>query len=388
MTKSLSIRLCCALLAIVAPRAEAIPAFARTQQLKCASCHSYYPQLNDFGERFRENGYQVPGQPKDLRATSQFRLPVSIHVAGVYSAHTDYGLSGRRAAVTTAEVLSGGSLAPNLGYCLVYSPYMNETENVMGQSGRLDQGSVVFTDLWGAGFSVRAGRFEPAYDAFSVQRSILTDPIVYSAAYGYSIGDGMEITKQGSGSWRFSLGRAVGVRDDPRQTSLQGYYLRVAKGLGRGEGGSPEQRLGLTCYAGEKTDVFYMGGPLGDQWLLAQRHHTWSVALDASLSRGRSNLALQYIVGRAAIGLPYSEPDLTGGIAQMTYSLSKRRVGYATFDWLNTDALALDQWSVGCRYYPSSNVALHAGSVHWRDRYGFLSAASHDALTAGVDISY
>lgn len=41
--------------------AEAIPAFARKYTLDCAACHTAPPRLNTFGERFLENGYQLPG---------------------------------------------------------------------------------------------------------------------------------------------------------------------------------------------------------------------------------------------------------------------------------------------------------------------------------------
>ena len=40
---------------------EAVPAFSRKYQIECTSCHTRPPRLNPFGERFLENGYQVPG---------------------------------------------------------------------------------------------------------------------------------------------------------------------------------------------------------------------------------------------------------------------------------------------------------------------------------------
>ena len=41
--------------------AEAIPAFAQKYTLNCTTCHTAPPQINTFGERFLENGYQLPG---------------------------------------------------------------------------------------------------------------------------------------------------------------------------------------------------------------------------------------------------------------------------------------------------------------------------------------
>jgi hypothetical protein len=41
---------------------QAIPEFARKYGFNCNMCHVGYTKLNDFGQRFRDNGYQIPGQ--------------------------------------------------------------------------------------------------------------------------------------------------------------------------------------------------------------------------------------------------------------------------------------------------------------------------------------
>src|SRR5215469_18061561 len=42
-----------------AGRAYAIPAFARKYNLPCSACHEAWPKLNNFGQVFRDNGYQL-----------------------------------------------------------------------------------------------------------------------------------------------------------------------------------------------------------------------------------------------------------------------------------------------------------------------------------------
>jgi len=42
------------------PRANAIPAFSRKYGTSCATCHSDFPELNDFGEAFKKNGFKFP----------------------------------------------------------------------------------------------------------------------------------------------------------------------------------------------------------------------------------------------------------------------------------------------------------------------------------------
>lgn len=48
-----------ALLGIAAQPAQAIPAFARKYGLPCSACHTAWPELNNFGQTFRDNGYQL-----------------------------------------------------------------------------------------------------------------------------------------------------------------------------------------------------------------------------------------------------------------------------------------------------------------------------------------
>jgi hypothetical protein len=49
------------LLAVLVPqRASAIPLFAQRYRLQCGACHSVLPELNAFGNAFRNHGYQLP----------------------------------------------------------------------------------------------------------------------------------------------------------------------------------------------------------------------------------------------------------------------------------------------------------------------------------------
>src|SRR5260221_7935889 len=39
--------------------ASALPAFARKYGLRCSACHERWPMLNYFGQKFKDNGYQL-----------------------------------------------------------------------------------------------------------------------------------------------------------------------------------------------------------------------------------------------------------------------------------------------------------------------------------------
>ena len=45
--------------------AEAIPAFSRQQKTECSTCHTIYPELNEYGDAFLKNGYVPLVKPSD-----------------------------------------------------------------------------------------------------------------------------------------------------------------------------------------------------------------------------------------------------------------------------------------------------------------------------------
>lgn len=55
----LAIGFCAAVIVLGTP-ASAIPLFAQRYHLQCGACHSVLPELNAFGNQFRNRGYQLP----------------------------------------------------------------------------------------------------------------------------------------------------------------------------------------------------------------------------------------------------------------------------------------------------------------------------------------
>jgi hypothetical protein len=45
---------------LIAPEADAIPAFSRKYQTSCSTCHLDFPKLNDFGKAFKDAGFKFP----------------------------------------------------------------------------------------------------------------------------------------------------------------------------------------------------------------------------------------------------------------------------------------------------------------------------------------
>lgn len=71
------------LLAVMLPSpkpANAIPAFARKYGLPCSACHITWPELNNFGQVFRDNGYQLMNDRDSPITRDASYFPASIRI--------------------------------------------------------------------------------------------------------------------------------------------------------------------------------------------------------------------------------------------------------------------------------------------------------------------
>ena len=164
------------LLAIIQP-ANALPAFARKYGLRCSACHESWPMLNYFGQKFKDNGYQLMNDkdapiwqnpaywPITLRmtpfwsreSTNKIAADTATGVAGL--ATTGFNLSG-------LDILTGGTLEKNISFLLV--PSSDETGSFHFESVnvRFDN---LFHSPW---LNVKVGKME--LDSFISEKRTLT----------------------------------------------------------------------------------------------------------------------------------------------------------------------------------------------------------------------
>ena len=60
--------------------AQAIPAFARKYGLPCSACHIGWPELNNFGQVFRDNGYQMMNDMDSPITRDASYFPMTIRI--------------------------------------------------------------------------------------------------------------------------------------------------------------------------------------------------------------------------------------------------------------------------------------------------------------------
>ncbi|WP_455378102.1 hypothetical protein [Petrachloros mirabilis] len=111
------------------PKANAIPAFARKYGLACNVCHvPGFPKLNDFGNQFRDQGYQF-GADVDLPTHESITMgywPLSLRTTVGYQAasvRTDgSGVTTGGFGFTGLDILGFGTLARDISFGVVYTP--------------------------------------------------------------------------------------------------------------------------------------------------------------------------------------------------------------------------------------------------------------------------
>lgn len=394
---------------------EAVPVFAREYGFNCTMCHSSVPRLNDYGERFRQNGYQLPGRESEGRTILQGPPPFAVRVSGGYTSYTTENMTDSKELseflMNGVDVFSSGLLAPDVGYFVVLLPEMKEARGVEGQDGTLESGNVIFSNLGTPWLNVRAGRMEPASTAFSVKRKMTVSPYeVYSfGAPGVvtlaDTQDGVEVSGHGRGLV-YAVGYLNGSENNAADDAPQDAYARASVVVGAGEGQTAGQRIGVVGYAGRSrpapspvaepaATLASAGDPVAARPAEApdQRENLGRYGLDASLNLGPWNLAILYLQGNDDHTLWGTDKDVqfTGGFAELSVMPCTHVVMLGRFDWVDTPG-DIDQdvtrWTGGARFYVVDNLALHAEYSHRRQDQPEGPTATEDFTTLRMDLAF
>jgi hypothetical protein len=161
--------------------ATALPAFARKYGMPCSSCHEAWPMLSPFGQRFKDNGYQM-GNDRDAPIFQQaaywpvtFRITPIWHRESVGSASVDgsAGPGGNLAKITTQgfdlsglDFHTGGTLANNFSFYVLPSSDATASFHFESVWARMDN---VFGTPW---INIKMGKFE--LDNLLSEKRILT----------------------------------------------------------------------------------------------------------------------------------------------------------------------------------------------------------------------
>ena len=183
--------------------ASALPAFARKYGLRCSACHESWPMLNYFGQKFKDNGYQLmndrdspiwqnPGYwPVTFRITPIWhRVSTGKVQVDTYSGGTVSGSAIQR--VTTSgfdlsglDFHTGGTLEKNFSFYVLPSSDNTASFHFETVMARLDN---LFGSPW---LNVKLGKFE--LDNLLSEKRILTltgNGGIYQLYHFTPVGDG------------------------------------------------------------------------------------------------------------------------------------------------------------------------------------------------------
>jgi len=201
---SLALVLACVVSTCTQP-ANAIPAFARKYGLRCSACHESWPMLNYFGQKFKDNGYQImndrdspiwqnPGYwPVTFRMTPIWhRVSTGKVLVDTYSAGSTVPTGSALQRITTSgfdlsglDFHTGGTLEKNFSFYLLPSSDPTGAFHFETVMARLDN---LFGSPW---LNIKLGKFE--LDNLLSEKRILTltgNGGIYQLYHFIPVGDG------------------------------------------------------------------------------------------------------------------------------------------------------------------------------------------------------
>jgi len=158
--------------------ANALPAFARKYGLRCSACHETWPMLNYFGQKFKDNGFQLMNDRDAPIWQNASYWPITLRMTPFWSRESvdkvavDSTLSGETRLTNSGfnygglDILTGGTLEKNISFLLVPSSDETGAFHFESVNVRFDN---LFHSPW---MNVKVGKFE--LDTFVSEKRGLT----------------------------------------------------------------------------------------------------------------------------------------------------------------------------------------------------------------------
>jgi len=261
----------------------AIPAFARKYGLRCSACHEAWPMLNFFGQKFKDNGYQLmndrdsPIWQNNAYWPATFRMFSNWHRESTDKVSVDQspGLSRITSSgfdLSGLDFHTGGMLEKNISFYLLPSSTPDGTFHFETVFGRIDN---LFGSSW---LNLKLGKFE--LDNLVSEKRILTLTNIsgiYETYHFIPQGDNNSFGQMGDNQlgveWmghsfndRTRLSAALLSSNDgtvglPSSNAYSGFFA-VSQAFDAGKLGA--QRVGAYAFIGEAPTFFLTtgGGPI------------------------------------------------------------------------------------------------------------------------------
>jgi hypothetical protein len=375
----------------------ALPTFARNTGYNCMMCHTAYPRLNDFGQRFRDNGYQLPEQEGKEKTVFEQSIPVSMRFSMGHSTYSSEKGTASSFNLYGFDLLAAGVLHKNISFLLIYTPRIDIPANDYNgpnpgnanpsQQGTLESASLIFSNVIKDALNFRVGRFEPSYHVFSSKRSYyLFQPYeVYtltSPNNNYSFDEnqlGLEATGHFPFGFKYAAGIINGNGGNPDNNNNKDIYLNVVQTIGKGDGQTAGQRIGLFGYYGWQPlelpgkIVGSMGQTNGQQ-----NKKFYRIGATGGINYKMLNLQVMVMSGTDEKGFdtipPLEQYKYLGGFVELNYAAlsNNRLIASLMYNWVKPESddpgREIEAYSALLRYYlgdwKAVNIAIHAEYTH------------------------
>jgi len=191
--------------------ADAIPAFSRQHKTECSTCHTIYPELNEFGDAFLKNGYVYPGTKGAAAAATKNEgkveglwlsgipemLPVSF--TGTFDvAYNQNAFDGNKVDLSSRSLRlqAGGAFREAAGFFLTYNLYSQGTQTSAtvsdpannantppNNSPNINELFAIWRHALGTPINLRVGRMEPKLSLWKKSNRVILTPSYASTAY-------------------------------------------------------------------------------------------------------------------------------------------------------------------------------------------------------------
>jgi hypothetical protein len=243
-------------------RADAIPAFSRLHKTECTTCHTIYPELNEYGEAFLKNSFVYMGKPADRKkgegaspgggdkgegsdSTKDMKneglwlaaipeiLPVSL-TASLDIAYDNNPPNGDKLDLTTRSLVlqAGGAFRDKAGFFLNYNLYSQGrydplSGNVPGNNTPdIRELFLIWRHALNTPINLKFGRLEPKLSLWKRSNKITVSSLATTA---YKVGrspfsvDATEDALEANAVLGSRLFVAGGVVDRNGQNTKEGY---------------------------------------------------------------------------------------------------------------------------------------------------------------------
>ncbi len=423
--------------------AHALPAFARKYGLRCSACHEAWPMLNYFGQKFKDNGYQLMNDrdspiwqnngywPVTFRITPNWHRESSDKVAVDQAASGLRKISSTGFDVSGLDFHTGGTLDKNISFYVLPSSDSSGNFHFETVMGRLDN---LFGSPW---LNLKLGKFE--LDNLVSEKRILTLTSisgVYETYHFMPVGDGNIFGQIGdnqlgmewlghSANDRTRVSAAVLSSADgnvglPFGANSYSGFFTASQAFEAGRFGV--QRVGAYAMVGEAPTTFFTSGGLPIPGAIGNKsfHREGFVGLfylhqldfQVVTQHGWDNAWFGAGYGQGApnngtgVTLPLGSraPTWNGYMVETHYVYSPQLIFIQRSEWERMSQQALptnpknlgnvDMYTFGFRYYP---IMTSRAGFAWHNEYSWvrrrgvapdLTDLTSSSLLTGFDFDF